>query len=113
MLRPGDSECLSDILRRILSVFAMAYNRNRRKTGHVWGQGFFSRIIRSISDFLGVYAYLDKDPLDAGCVTNTRSRRYGGLWLDRLGFREFHPDIPQWPRLLYPEHAPFLLEGPR
>jgi putative transposase len=111
MIRPAGSECLSDIMRWILSVFAMAYNRRMHKTGHVWGQRFFSRIILGFSGFLGVFRYLDLNPVEAGCVNNARAWRYGGLWMDRLGSRDFCSGLPSWLRLLFPEHDAFLLEG--
>src|SRR5512145_89083 len=45
LIQPGRGESLSAIMRWILSVFAMAYNKIRCMTGHVWGCRFFSRII--------------------------------------------------------------------
>lgn len=109
MIRPGRSESLSSIMQWILSVFAMAYNRYRHTTGHVWGQRFFSRIIAGIWDYAGVYAYIDENPVDACCVSNRRAWRYGGLWMDRLGLRVFHAEPAAWLGLFFPEHAPFLI----
>src|SRR5512133_313133 len=38
IIRPGQGTSLSAIMRWILSVFAMAYNKIMGLTGHVWGE---------------------------------------------------------------------------
>jgi putative transposase len=53
----------------ILSVYAMAYNKRFHRTGHFWGERFFSRIIDSFFDYLQTFEYIDKNPLVAGLIS--------------------------------------------
>jgi len=55
VILPAKNESLSAIMRWILSVFAMAYNRLLGLTGHVWGERFFSRIIEGFGDLIQVF----------------------------------------------------------
>jgi putative transposase len=48
IIQPGRGESLAAIMRWILSVFAMTYDRVQGLTGHIWGCRFFSRIIESL-----------------------------------------------------------------
>ncbi len=45
VLRPGEGESLSAIMRWIMSAFAMSHNRAKGITGHLWGGRFSSRIL--------------------------------------------------------------------
>jgi putative transposase len=107
ILWPRNGESLSAIMRWILSVFAMTYNRLFSLTGHVWRSRFFSRIIPSLGDFLRVFRYIDENPVKARCVVNSRDWHYGGLWFDRKGNREILEEVPDWIALQFPEHLPF------
>lgn len=109
IIRPGAGECLSSIMRWVLGVFAMAYNRLRGLTGHVWGQRFFSRILSGFFDYLRLYSYLDRNPVAAGLVSDGRSWRFGGLWHDRAGCRRLLCAPPGWILLLFPEHETLAL----
>jgi len=80
IIQPDAGVSLSAIMQWIMSVFAMAWNRRHRLTGHVWGQRFFSRILQSVTDFLRVFEYLDHNPLSGGLVADAAAWRYGGLW---------------------------------
>jgi len=109
VIRPGRGANLSAIMRWILSVFAMAYNKIRGLTGHVWGCRFFSRIISGLRELVQVFEYIDNNPVKASQVEDRREWRYGGLWHDRRGSREILDEMPIWLRLLFPEHAPQLI----
>jgi REP element-mobilizing transposase RayT len=45
--KPVNGEYLSAMMRWIMSVFAMRYNRIKAASDHAWGCPFFSRIIRT------------------------------------------------------------------
>ncbi|MDP2792140.1 MAG: transposase [Rectinemataceae bacterium] len=109
IIRPARGESLSAIMRWILSVFAMAYNRIRNFTGHVWGSRFFSRIISGLRELQQLFEYIDDNPVKANQVIDPRDWRYGGLGHDREGCREILDERPEWLELLFPDHAPFLL----
>jgi len=109
IIKPLHGESLSAIMRWILSVFAMAYNKIRGFTGHVWGCRFFSRIISSLRELIQTYEYIDDNPVMANVVADRREWRYGGLWHDRTGCREILEAAPAWISLLMPEHTMRML----
>jgi len=110
LIRPGAGESLSRILQWILSVFAMAYNRIHGYTGHVWGSRFFSRILDGLRQFLAVFEYIDRNPLEAYQVRDPRNWRYGGLWEDRCGHRIVVDRPEPYVEMMIPDHGLFLLE---
>jgi putative transposase len=109
VIQPGWDESLSVIMQWILSVFAMAYNKIRGFTGHVWGCRFFSRIIASLRELLQVFEYIDDNPVKSGQVEDRREWRWGGLWHDRTGCRELVESPADWLRPLLHEHEQLLL----
>jgi len=112
MIRPGPRENLSRIMQWIMSVYAMAWNRRHRLTGHVWGQRFFSRIVEGLAAFLEVFKYIDENPVKAGQVPNPRGWRFGAIWRHRSGIPDpFGPRSPVV-ELLFPEHAKLALAAP-
>lgn len=109
IIRPGRGESLSAIMRWVLSVFAMAFNRIKGLTGHVWGCRFFSRIIASFRDLVQVFDYIDNNPVNACQVEDRREWRWGGLWHDRAGCRELTGPPADWTMAWFPEHGRLLL----
>jgi putative transposase len=109
VIQPGRNESLSAIMRWILSVFAMAYNKIKRITGHVWGCRFFSRIIASLRELLHVFEYIDENPVKAIQAADRRQWRWGGLWHNRTGCREVVEELAVWLRPNIPEHEQLLL----
>jgi putative transposase len=112
MIRPGPHESLSRIMQWIMSVYAMAWNRRRGVSGHVWGERFFSRVVEGIKAFLEVFKYLDDNPVKACQVANPRDWRYGGLWRHRSGFPSPCDQPSALVELLFPEHARLALPQP-
>jgi len=109
VIRPGKGGSLSAIMRWILSVFAMAYNKIRGFTGHVWGCRFFSRIIASLRELLQAFEYIDDNPVKANLVADRREWLWGGLWHDRTGCRGVVEAPAAWLLPLIPEHWRLLL----
>lgn len=109
IIQPGHGENLSAIMRWILSVFAMAYNRTMGVCGHVWGCRFFSRIIESLKALINVNAYIDDNPVLAGRVEDKRYWRWGGLWFHRTGRADIVEPPSRWAMLQFPEHGLLLL----
>ncbi len=109
IIRPDRGESLSAIMRWIMSVFAMAFNRIKGFSGHVWGSRFFSRIIASLRELLWVFEYVDDNPVIASRVEDRREWRWGGLWHDRTGRRDLVEEPAEWLRTLVPEHGQLLL----
>jgi len=79
ILEPLKDANLSRIMQWTLSMFAQSYNRLQGLTGHVWGERFFSRAIKSIREYVRVFDYVDNNPLEAGLVSFLPDWLFGGL----------------------------------
>jgi putative transposase len=93
ILKPVHRENLSAIVRWIMSVFAMTYNRINGISGHVWGCRFFSRIIENLRALMQVNEYIDAypvryNPVRASQIEGRKQWRCGGLWFHRTGNAE-------------------------
>ena len=104
IIQPRNGANLSAIMQWIMSVFAMAYNRSRGITGHVWGNRFFSRIIDSLKDFLQIFDYIDGNPVRANRVTDPQDWPHGGLAHIRQGRRDIIEEPQEWIPWLFPLH---------
>jgi putative transposase len=111
IIQPARGETLSAIMRWILSVFAMAFNRIKGVSGHVWGCRFFSRIIENLKALMQVYGYIDDNPVKASQVDNKRSWPWGGLWFHRTGSADIIEPLSSWMAMQFPEHGILLLPG--
>lgn len=81
IIKPLNDENLSNIMRWILSVFAMQFNRYYDLTGHVWNERFKSKIIQSFSQYLATFVYIAKNPVRAKMVENVADYEYSGMSL--------------------------------
>jgi putative transposase len=48
--------------------------------GHLWGERFFSRIIKDERDFAGASTYIDENPVKANLVKEAKDWKFGGLF---------------------------------
>jgi len=94
LIVPGKGCSLSRVMQWIMSVFAMAWNRLRGLTGHVWGERFFSRVIASASVFAQVFQYISLNPVQAGLVRSPEEWPYSALWHFAKGWRHIVGDPP-------------------
>lgn len=109
IIQPGKDTSLSRIMQWILSVFAQAYNKLHGLTGHVWGERFFSRIIRSIGEYILISDYIDGNPVKAGLIGFCGDWIFSGLFFRRRGIREILDPLPEFLSLLLPRHRQLLL----
>ncbi len=109
IIMPGKGECLSRIMQWALSVFAQKYNRLHNLTGHVWGERFFSRVIRSVREYLKVCEYIDDNPVKASLVRIRTDWCFGGLSFRRRAHRGILDDIPPHISWLLPAHFQLML----
>jgi putative transposase len=64
----------------IKSNFAKWWNKKHNTKGHLWGERFFSRIIKDERDFERVSEYIDENPVKANLVKKPEHWRFGGLF---------------------------------
>jgi putative transposase len=112
MIKPGPEENLSKLMQWIMSVYAMAYNRETGRTGHFWGERFFSRILDSLQQFLKVFEYIDLNPLEAHLIDDIRDWEFSGLGHHRSGKRHLVENVPECLAMLVSSHRQLLLPAP-
>ena len=109
IIRPANGVSLSSVMRWIMSVFAMRFNRRMHLTGHVWGERFFSRVIRSLRDWLLAFEYIDDNPVNSGLCDSPTQWRFGGLWHHRRRIHTIVENPAMWTQLLLPIHSPSVV----
>lgn len=77
---PHENESLSRIMQWVLSVFALNYNRKTGRSGHFWGERFFSVILNSLQQYIHAYQYISDNPVKAGLSNSAVAWRYGGVY---------------------------------
>lgn len=80
IIRPLKNESLSRIMQWIMSVFAINANKKLNRTGHFWGERFFSRILHTLRQYLCVYDYIDNNPFAAGLIKSHEIWKYCGKY---------------------------------
>ena len=78
ILTPHGDESLSRIMQWVLSVYAIMHNKTTGRTGHFWGERFFSVILNSLQHYMHVYEYISNNPIVAGLADTAASWRFGG-----------------------------------
>lgn len=110
---PGKDESLSRIMQWILSVYAMIYNKRFNRSGHFWGERFFSRVIESFFDYLHTFNYIDKNPFVAGLVAKNRNWRFSGAFEHRIGRCTTVKPLPVHLQAFFPQHIRLALPEPK
>ena len=87
IIKPQKKASLSKIMQWILSVFALAYNKQHGYTGHVWYDRFVSKIISSLRQYLATFIYIARNPVQASLADHAVDYPYNGI-------RELHKGIP-------------------
>ena len=108
IIKPEAGNSLSKIMQWILGVYAQTWNKKHGLSGHLWGERFFSRIIKGIEDFLRVFLYIDQNPVAAGLVEQPGHWEYGGAWYQKNGFNDVIEKADSIILQNFPEHIPSL-----
>ncbi|MDR1399650.1 MAG: transposase [Treponema sp.] len=80
LIKPGKGVSLSQIMQWIKGNFAKKWNKMHHIHGHLWGERFFSRIIRDERQFKQVSEYIDNNPVKAHLVADAKDWEFGGLF---------------------------------
>ena len=111
LIRPLGDSSLSDILKWLLGVYTMAYNRIHKQWGHVWGGRYFSRPIVTFKEYVEVYRYIDQNPVKAGLVDLPSDWHWSGL-AHQLKGRKDIVSSPLWWRGVVSDQPIFLVGIP-
>ena len=95
LIKPEQGQCLSTIMKWLKGNFARYWNKvHDKKSGHLWGKRFFSKIIKDVNHFLNVFKYIDKNPQEAKLVARSEDWECGGLYHHLYGMLDV-VDIPR------------------
>jgi len=103
LIKPGKKTNLSDLMCWIKSVFAIRWNKAHGSTGHVWGERFYSKIIKDEDQeaLAAIFAYIVDNPVKAKKVKRASDWEYSGLWQYMHGIRVILKDVPGYVKDLY------------
>jgi putative transposase len=96
LITPAVGQSLSVIMKWIKQVFAVRWNREHGKKGHLWGDRFYSREIVDEEDFIRVYNYIDQNPVMARVVRRAEDWLWGGLHHHQIGDSRIVSAAPEW-----------------
>jgi putative transposase len=100
LIKPEKGKDLSKIMQWIKGNFAKAWNKkHNKKSGHLWGKRFFSKIIKDVKHLFEVIDYIDENPQKAGMVKRAEDWKFGGLYHHLHGIM----DVVKVPRSALPE----------
>jgi putative transposase len=106
MIEPLKRQNLSDIMRWILSVFAVQYNTLHNCYGHVWYDRFKSKVIYSFWQYLTTFIYIARNPVRANIVKRAVEFPYNGVSFYTKG----KLDIMERPPTFFVKHVwPIIL----
>jgi putative transposase len=109
LIRPLNGSALSEIMKWILCVYTMSYNRIHGTWGHFWGGRYFSRPVTSFGEYIKIFTYIDQNPVKAQLAENSLCWEWSGIRHHRCGRREIISPLTLWMQLLWPEHETLRL----
>jgi putative transposase len=80
LIKPDKGASLSAIMQWLKCNFAKKWNKMHDTKGFLWGERFFSRIIRDEDDLAKTSDYIDGNPVEAQLVDHAGSWKFGGLF---------------------------------
>lgn len=106
LIKPGQGESLSKIMKNILQTFAMRYNVRTGSIGHFWSGRFFSWIIPDFWEYIRVFKYIDENPVRARLVREPGQWLFSGAGWRQGGLGHLVSQLPEWVLKLFPHHRP-------
>jgi len=67
LLRPGES-CLSPVMRRLMTGYAVTYNKRHKRQGHLFQNRYKSFVVEEDTYFLELVRYIHLNPVRAGII---------------------------------------------
>jgi putative transposase len=76
---PDKNNEISDIMRWILSVFAIRYNKIFGYKGHVWYDRFKSKVIQTFQQLINTFIYIANNPVRAKFTHHPLKYKFNGI----------------------------------
>ena len=81
-----DKDNLSNFMRDLNGRFARAYNKKHGRTGHFWGERFFSTVIETATHFFNAVAYIELNMLRNKAVDRPEKWRWSSYRAHACGY---------------------------
>ena len=105
LIKPEDGTDLSELMKWILCVFALRYNKSIGMHGHVWYDRFKSNIIQSSMQFFHTFKYISDNPVKAGICSDAQDYVYNGLYeLKKHVYRLLDPPLDKLNYIREPDY---------
>ena len=85
LIKPADGTNLIKIIQWIKTNSAKCWNRINVSSDHLWGERFFSRIIKNEDELETVIDYIDQNPVKAGLVSEPSDWIASGAYYRKHG----------------------------
>jgi putative transposase len=110
LIIPGPGADLSRIMAWIKTQSSKRWNFVHGSIGHLWGNRFFARVIKTPVDYIKVMTYIDTNPVKAGLSDHVGEWKASGAYHIRNEIKGL-VDYDDFIRSLYGER--YLLLGDR
>lgn len=94
---------LPKIMQRLLMTYAIRYNKRYNRTGHVWGDRYYSRILWTQEAVRKCFEYLNENPVKAKIAKTSLDWIWNGLTYYVIHFTTMNNWISDWSHALYME----------
>lgn len=109
LIQPLKESTLAEIMKWILGVYTMTYNRVYLRWGHFWGSRYFSRTIGSLPEYLKIFHYIDQNPVKANLVNSICQWPWSGYVHNQTGNTVIVAIPPIYVLMLHPDRLPKIL----
>lgn len=92
---------LPTIMKRLLMTFTIRYNKHYGRTGHIWGDRYFSEIINEDIDFERCFNYISENAVSAELVKNPLDWKWSGIAFYLHYFDVINQWISDWVHEFY------------
>jgi len=94
LIKPVKGTCLIKIMQWIKTNSAKRWNFIHGSIDHMWGERYYSRVIKDYKEYNNVMNYIDKNPVKEGYVLNPADWKESGAYYkahDIEDFVDFYP----------------------
>lgn len=104
LITPSRPEDLPIIMKWLLGVYTMRYNKCFKTWGRVWGSRYYSRPIRHLEDYIVTSSYIDNNPVKAVLTGWARDWPWSACYHRSRGIRILVAPLPDWLLMRQPAH---------
>lgn len=101
LVEPIGGTTLPEMMKWLLGVYTMKYNRMFNTSGHFWGDRYYSVPLKNFEEYIHAFLYINQNPVRARIVEKAIEWEWGGLWQYHAQYRDIVDEVPPWLALAY------------